>query len=237
MSNKQAAPRRPKNNATLPMAVALAATAIGALALGSLLTTTQGCRPQSSPTAGAGTVADGPAPSPFVSDDTRAGPLPTDIPSQQPTQPTKKVTVFKLSPDGTALENVELELTPEQAKHPATAALEAMVGDKDSPLPPGTKVRSVKIADKTATVDFSEEFVKNFPGGDTPEALALNAVTTLLGQFPSVEKVQILVEGKKIDTLGGNQDLDVPLVTPQANKTAVSGAPDEHASAEGTGGG
>ena len=68
---------------------------------------------------------------------------------------------------------------------------------------------------KLATVDLSKEFKDNFSGGSTAEALAINSVTATLGQFPGVKKVQFLVEGQKIDSLGGGQELTDPLpVTP-----------------------
>ena len=62
-----------------------------------------------------------------------------------------------------------------------------------------------------ATVDLSGEFKANFKGGDSGEAVVLNALISTLGQFDSVKSVQILVDGKKIDSLGGNQALDEPL--------------------------
>ena len=104
--------------------------------------------------------------------------------------------------------------TPEEI---AVAALNKMAEIKNSPLPPGTKAKSV-VFDKdtsTATVDFNEAFVKNFPGGDEAEALALNAVLATLGQFPHVKQVQMLIEGKKVDTLGGNADLTEAMPVPQ----------------------
>ncbi|MES2461606.1 MAG: GerMN domain-containing protein [Armatimonadota bacterium] len=97
----------------------------------------------------------------------------------------------------------------------AERALNAMADEgENSPLPKGTRALSVTFDDELATVDFNEAFQKNFAGGDEDEALALNAVLATVGQFPGVKHVQILVDGQKIDSLGGNQSLGTPLPIP-----------------------
>ncbi len=113
-------------------------------------------------------------------------------------------------PEGERLESKQIPVPPEQAKSPATFALNAMASEADSPLPTGTKVKSVKVEGDLATVDFSPEFKTNFKGGDQYEAVVFNAVTETLGQFPNVKRVQILVDGKK-EAIGGLQDTTEPL--------------------------
>jgi spore germination protein GerM len=93
---------------------------------------------------------------------------------------------------------------------PARSALEALTEADDSPLPAGTKLRSVKIEDGLASVDFSQEFQTNFHGSETEEAQAINSILRTMGQFPSVTRVQILVEGKAIDALS-QLDISGPL--------------------------
>jgi spore germination protein GerM len=106
----------------------------------------------------------------------------------------------------------------------AERALNAMADQgEDSPLPDGTRVTSVTFDKDLATVDFNDAFKKNFDGGDENEALTLNAVLATVGQFPGVKQVQILVEGKKIDSLGGNQSLEEPLPIPNTLSLAQSG--------------
>ena len=103
-------------------------------------------------------------------------------------------------------------------------ALRQLATGANSPLPPGTRVLGVKIdpTTKLATVNFSHQFKDNFQGGETREAQAIESVLETLGQFPNVQKVQILVVGHKIDSLGGAQELDEPLPTPQSGLTADS---------------
>lgn len=61
-------------------------------------------------------------------------------------------------------------------------------------LPKGTQV-GVNIADKLATVDFSKEFLQYNP---QDERKIIEAVTWTLTGFPSVERVQIRVQGKDL---------------------------------------
>lgn len=95
-------------------------------------------------------------------------------------------------------------------------ALEALIAgpkNKDlvAVLPRATKVRSVQILDRTAYADFSPELVKRGFGGSATEILAVAAIVNTLTEFPDIERVQILVEGKKVSTLYGHVDIFDPL--------------------------
>ncbi|MHC1759433.1 MAG: GerMN domain-containing protein [Negativicutes bacterium] len=78
-------------------------------------------------------------------------------------------------------------------------------------IPKATKVRSVVLKEKTAFVDFSAEIAKRGFGGSATEILAVGAIVNTLTEFPGVEQVQILVEGKKVDTLYGHLDVYDPM--------------------------
>ncbi|OGP21403.1 MAG: hypothetical protein A2054_08285 [Deltaproteobacteria bacterium GWA2_55_10] len=79
-------------------------------------------------------------------------------------------------------------------------------------LPEGTRLLSVKIDGQTATVDLSKEVVQNHPGGSTGEILTIySIVDTLTLNFPEIKDVQILVEGRKKDTIAGHIDITTPL--------------------------
>jgi hypothetical protein len=119
--------------------------------------------------------------------------------------------------NGTRLEPKTVTFTGTAATPEATAqaAITAMARLKDSPLPSGTRARSVAFDGGTAVVDLSPEFKAHFSGGEQAEALAINALLATLGQFPGVKQVQILVAGAKIPSLGGGQSLDQPLTVPQ----------------------
>ena len=90
-----------------------------------------------------------------------------------------------------------------------------IAGPKDKKLwpvlPAATKVKSVIVADKIAQVDFSADLVAQKGGGSAREILAVSAIVYTLTEFPEVERVQILIEGKKVATLYGHMDLSEPL--------------------------
>lgn len=82
--------------------------------------------------------------------------------------------------------------------------------DLRATIPEGTRLLGISIANGLCTVDFSKEFVDNHPGGSAGEIMTLTSILKTLQAFPSIEKVQILVEGQKGATLG-NILLDKPL--------------------------
>ena len=94
---------------------------------------------------------------------------------------------------------------------PAQEALSSLAASPASPLPTGTQLRSVNISEGLATADFSRQLRDNFHGGDTQESQTVNAILRTLGQFPTVNKVQILVDGQHIDSLGGLIVISDPL--------------------------
>ncbi len=94
---------------------------------------------------------------------------------------------------------------------PAQDALTALSTQPNSPLPTGTRLLSINLADGLATVNFSHELQTNFPGGDTQGIRTVSAVLRTLGQFVTVDRVQFLVEGHPVDTLGGLLSLSDPL--------------------------
>lgn len=85
---------------------------------------------------------------------------------------------------------------------------ELVVGPQKSNLsatiPPGVEVLNVKLADGLAIVNFNEKLVTNHWGGSTGELLTIYSIVNTLGQFSQIERVQILVEGQKIETLAGH---------------------------------
>ena len=82
-----------------------------------------------------------------------------------------------------------------------------------SVIPSGTTVRGFYITDRQdAFVDFSSRLVTGHPGGSTTELLTVNAiVNAVTANLPSVQRVQILIDGKEVDTLAGHVDLRRPL--------------------------
>jgi hypothetical protein len=136
-------------------------------------------------------------------------------------------TIYELAPPGkpadeNGLVSVPITVSP-KSSDPARDAMDALIGDPHSPIPHGTKLIGLTINDGIATVNFSKQFQDNFAGGDTREAAVLESVLQTLGQFSSIQNVQFLVEGQKISSLGGTQDLTEPLPVVKGNTETAAG--------------
>ena len=61
-------------------------------------------------------------------------------------------------------------------------------------------------------VDLSTELRQNHPGGTTSEILTVyTIVSALTANLPAVTSVQLLIDGKEVDTLAGHLDLRRPI--------------------------
>lgn len=140
--------------------------------------------------------------------------LPPNSNGGQSFQETMRITTYQATKDA-------MHLAPETYvvlanDHPAQTALELLTAGTNSQelisvIPPGTKVLSVKIKDHIAYADFNDKIVKNNPGGSTSEMLLVAAIVDTLTEFSEVQKVQILVDGIKADTISGHMDISEPL--------------------------
>lgn len=129
-----------------------------------------------------------------------------------------KATLLYVSDDGAALVPVSREVlygdTPaEQARHILELEVQAPPNGLRSAIPAGTTVRAVFLTtDGLAFVDLGGPVITGHSGGTLDEALAVYAiVNTVALNLPTVNAVQILVDGKQIDSLAGHLDLRSPL--------------------------
>ena len=127
-------------------------------------------------------------------------------------------TLFYVADDGSELVPVSREVplgaTPvEQARRIIEAQLQPAPAGLYSAIPAGTSVRAVYLTGKgEAFVDFSHGLVTGQTGGSLDEALTVfTLVDALTVNLPDVSGVQILVDGKEVDTLAGHIDLRHPL--------------------------
>jgi spore germination protein GerM len=80
-----------------------------------------------------------------------------------------------------------------------------------SMIPMESHVRNVTVRDDTAYIDFNESFRFNAQGLEALNA-QLRQVVYAATEFPSVKKVQVLIEGRKVQYLGTEGvRIDVPL--------------------------
>lgn len=126
-------------------------------------------------------------------------------------------TLYYVGEDGMALVPVQREVPfgatiVEQAR----AIIEAQIAAAPplvSAIPVETKLRDVFITERgDAFVDLSGDLTAKHPGGSLDEIFTVyTLVNALTVNLPAVTRVQILVDGKEVDTLAGHVDLRHPL--------------------------
>lgn len=127
-------------------------------------------------------------------------------------------TLYFVSEDGMSLVGVQREVpfgetVLDQAKQIVTSQLAVAPGPLVSAIPPETTMRALYLTERgDAFVDLSADARTRHSGGALDELFTVytivNALTTNL---PAVKRVQILIEGKEVDTLAGHVDLRHPL--------------------------
>lgn len=78
-------------------------------------------------------------------------------------------------------------------------------------FPQGTRLLDARLQNGTLQLNFSEELVSNFEGGASWETALVNAITSTAASFPEVQRVQILVQGKPVESIGGHVDISQAL--------------------------
>jgi spore germination protein GerM len=129
-----------------------------------------------------------------------------------------KARLFYVADDGIHLTHVERDVaygegTLEQAREIVTAQLAAVAQPLVSAIPAGTTLRALFLTDRgEAYVDCSREITGGHSGGTVDELLTVYTIVNALTQnLPAVTGVQLLVDGKEVDTLAGHIDLRNPL--------------------------
>jgi hypothetical protein len=134
-----------------------------------------------------------------------------------PAVPHVVATVFYGTEDGQGLASVKREVPLEQS--PRAQGRQILDAELDTPpapylpvIPKGTMLRAFYITDRgDAFVDLSPEIATAHPGGSTNELLTVYAiVNAVTANLSSVQRVQILIDGKQADTLAGHVDLRRP---------------------------
>jgi hypothetical protein len=80
-------------------------------------------------------------------------------------------------------------------------------------VPKGTTLRAFYVTDRgDAFVDLSGDVASAHPGGSLTELLTVYAiVNAVTANLPAIQRVQLLVEGKEVDTIAGHVDVRRPL--------------------------
>lgn len=126
-------------------------------------------------------------------------------------------TLFYISEDGLSLAPVQREVPfGATVADQARAIIEAQIAASPplvSAIPAETKLRQVFVTERgDAFVDLSGAVTAKHSGGSLDEMLTVYAIVDALTvNLPAIVRVQILVDGKEVDTLAGHVDLRHPL--------------------------
>ena len=82
-----------------------------------------------------------------------------------------------------------------------------------SVIPKGSSLRAFYVTSRgEAVVDLSREISVNHPGGSLMESLTVYAiVNAVTADLPGVQRVQLLVDGREVETIAGHIDVRRPL--------------------------
>lgn len=127
-------------------------------------------------------------------------------------------TLFYLAPGGDALVPLEQDVPyaaapADQARRIVERQLAPAPAGQVSSIPAGTRLRGLFLTSNgQAYVDVSKEIVSGHAGGSLQESLTVYAIVNALTvNLPDISAVQVLVDGREVDTLVGHLDLRHPL--------------------------
>ncbi len=128
--------------------------------------------------------------------------------------------MYYVSEDGLSLAGVKREVPfGESVVEQARRIIEAQLGPAPPPLasaiPDGTTLRALFLTERgDAFVDLSADVSTKHTGGSLDELFTVyTIVDALTVNLPAITRVQILVDGKEVDTIAGHVDLRHPLQT------------------------
>ena len=128
---------------------------------------------------------------------------------------TMDISVYYPDVNATGLVAVTKTVKAQEAEKYKAAVEALLAGTDDKNLtavfPKKTKLRKVSVSGGVAKVDFDKNLTSGFVGGSTGEEMLVGSLVNTLTEFPEIKKVQILVEGKEIDSLSGHLDLSRPV--------------------------
>jgi len=93
-------------------------------------------------------------------------------------------------------------------------------------LPNRTRLLGFQIDERgLARVNFSKELSKDHPGGSSGEMLTVySVVNSLTRNFPQIKSVQLLIEGRRVETIAGHLSVAHPL---RSNLELIKKSPSE----------
>jgi germination protein M len=130
----------------------------------------------------------------------------------------KEVLLYFSDPEGEYLvgekkEIVKRDEVREEAKETVNEIIRGPRGKLIPTLPPRTKLLTLQLDEKgVAKVNFNKALSKDHPGGSSAEIMTVySIVNSLTLNFPQIKRVQILIEGKEVETIAGHLSLQKPI--------------------------
>lgn len=80
-----------------------------------------------------------------------------------------------------------------------------------SQFPKSARLLGASNENGILVLNFSKELQDDFEGGSDNEAAVINAITRTAGAFPEIRQVQILIEGKSVESLADHIEIMEPL--------------------------
>jgi hypothetical protein len=144
----------------------------------------------------------------------------TPPPPQVRPDPTPRIRarLFHLAEDGLRLQPVDTEVpfgegTLEQGRQLTAALLQPAPQPFVSVIPPGTTLKGFYLSPEgVAFVDLSAEAGRVHPGSLDEIFAVYSIVNTLTDNLPAIHAVQLLVNGRQVDTLAGHVDVRRPVM-------------------------
>jgi spore germination protein GerM len=146
------------------------------------------------------------------------------LPGEAPVTESRRIhaSLFYVAASGDALVAVDREVVyaaspAAQARLIVEAQLAPAPEGQVSAIPAGATVRALYLTSRgDAFVDINQALATSHPGGSLSEALTVYAIVNALTvNLPDVSAVQILIDGREVDTLAGHIDLRHPLARGQ----------------------
>ncbi|HET9242456.1 MAG TPA: Gmad2 immunoglobulin-like domain-containing protein [Gaiella sp.] len=130
----------------------------------------------------------------------------TETSAGETTEETMSVAVYHLRDGRIAPVGRSVTATPAVARAALASLLEGPTTEERaaglaSAIPAGTTLEDVSLEDGVATVDLSETF-DDGGGGASVQARVAQVVATLT-RFPTIERVAFEIDGRPVETLGG----------------------------------
>jgi spore germination protein GerM len=130
----------------------------------------------------------------------------------------KIVTLFFSEEEGEYLVGEKREIpkrerVEEEARETVVELIKGPKGKLIPALPPQTKLLTLEMDQGgVAKVNFDQTLSKGHPGGSSAEMLTLySIVNSLTLNFPQIKRVQILIDGKVVESIAGHISLKEPV--------------------------